>query len=245
MPSLGVNSARGISFSSPQKGMVALSSGTGVSGLPFDVLATTSGGRTWQPEVIDGSAGNDASLGLPTVLATKSHDYFADPASQDADQISAVFATGNGGASPRASQLSISIGPRKLTAKALKSKHHNRVTVTGKLKPVTAEGEQVQVSHRSPNGRFWQSTLVNVASSGAFQVTLKASSRPPTSSSPPSAMVCTAARRAPQGCGTTSSPGIVISAIVRLPVAGSLGDRLVMSSLTAVVPTGSKLIVVG
>jgi hypothetical protein len=37
----------------------------------------------------------------------------------------------------------------------------------------------------------------------------------------------------------------VIKAIVRLPVVGSLGDRLVISSLTAVAPTGSKLIVVG
>ncbi|HEX3933020.1 MAG TPA: hypothetical protein VHW64_20205, partial [Nocardioides sp.] len=168
--SLGVDSASGLSFSSPQSGVVALEGQGSDESLAFDVLATTNGGKTWQPEVIDGGGSTGA---LSVVLATRGHDYFADPDSQGADATSAVFATGNGGASPQASHLSISIGPKKLTAKALKSKHHNRVTIKGKLNPVTAAGEQVQVSRRGPNGRSWTSTLVNVASNGAFQVTLK------------------------------------------------------------------------
>lgn len=168
--SLGVDNAVGISFSSSQNGFVALAGQGSEASLLFDVLATTNGGKTWQPEVINGGGGTGNN---PAVLATKGHGYFADPASQGADQTSAVFATSNGGASAQASHLSISIGPKKLTAKALKSKHHNRVTIKGKLNPVTAAGEQVQISHRGPNGRSWQSTLVNVASNGAFQVTLK------------------------------------------------------------------------
>lgn len=167
---LGVLNATGISFSSSRNGVVALADQGSQNSLLFDALATTNGGKTWQPEVIDGAGSNDPGS---AVLATKGHDYFADAASQGADQTSAVFATSNGGASPQASHLSISIGPKQLTAKALKSKRHNRVTIKGKLNPVTAAGEQVQVGHRSPNGKSWQDQLVNVASNGAFQVTLK------------------------------------------------------------------------
>jgi hypothetical protein len=84
-----------------------------------------------------------------------------------------VFASGNGGASPQASHLASSIGSKKLTPAALKSKHHNRITVKGKLDPVTADGESDQVSYRSPTAHGWHSALVRVATNGSFQVTLK------------------------------------------------------------------------
>jgi photosystem II stability/assembly factor-like uncharacterized protein len=171
--SLGLDNVEGVSFSSPKNGMVTLGTQGSLGSLLFDVLATTNGGKTWQPEVIDGSGGNDGGIGFATVLATKGHDYYANPASQAADQTSAVFATGNGGASPQASHLSISIGAKKLSAKALKAKHGNRVTIKGKLNPVTAAGEQVEVSHRKPSNSHWQTQVVNVASNGAFQTTLK------------------------------------------------------------------------
>ena len=171
--SLGLANVEGVSFSSSKVGMVTLGTQGSLGTLLFDVLATTNGGKTWQPQVIDGSGGNDGGIGFATVLATRGHDYYADPASQAADQTSAVFATANGGASPHASHLSISIGARRLTAKAFKAKHRNRVTITGKLNPVTGAGEQVQVSHRKPSTSNWQTQLVKVASNGAFQITIK------------------------------------------------------------------------
>jgi hypothetical protein len=170
LATLGLTDIANISFSSARDGVVALGPAVG---LPTDVLVTTNGGKTWQPEVIDGAAANDRDNGFGSVLATPGHDYYADPASQNTSPESAVFASSDGGASPLASHLSISLGAKKLTAKALKAKHHNRVTVKGKLNPVTNESEIVLVSDRNPNSRSWNTNLVNVASNGAFQTTLK------------------------------------------------------------------------
>ncbi len=169
LPAVGLTEIANISFSSPRVGVVALGP---ASGLGADVLATTNGGTTWQPEVIDGAVANEAGS-FGSVLATPGHDYYADPASQNSSPESAVFASSNGGASPQASHLSISIGPKKLTVAALKKKHSNRITVTGKLNPVTADGELVAVSNRGPNGQSWNTNLARVASNGAFQITLK------------------------------------------------------------------------
>ena len=61
-----------ISFANAQNGLAAIGGGSFPDEFAPDVLATTNGGKTWQPEVIDGEGDGD-------VLATPTKDYFADP----------------------------------------------------------------------------------------------------------------------------------------------------------------------
>jgi photosystem II stability/assembly factor-like uncharacterized protein len=154
-----------ISFANASDGLAVLPVGAFSSNFGGDVLATTNGGKSWQPEAIDSERGGLA-------LATPGHDYFADPSSEGQDDTSAVFSTTDNGLSPQASHLSITIGAKTLTAAALKKEHSNRVTVKGRLSPVTRQGENVLVADRTPSGS-WTHQVVNVATSGAFQVTVK------------------------------------------------------------------------
>jgi photosystem II stability/assembly factor-like uncharacterized protein len=152
-----------LSFSSASDGLVALGN-YGWNNPDFasvDVLATTNGGKSWQPEVIDGEQAG-------SILATPGVDYY-DEAGQTNENYpvqEGLFATTNGGLSPNPSTLTIQIGRRKLSAKAL-AKAGDKVTVKGTLSPVTSEGEQVLVSYHTV-GKGWQHRLVTVATDGAF-----------------------------------------------------------------------------
>ncbi|MGO9959642.1 MAG: WD40/YVTN/BNR-like repeat-containing protein [Solirubrobacteraceae bacterium] len=154
--------AAGISFSSASDGLVALADNNFQD--PYfdavDLLATTNGGKTWQPEVIDGE-----QAGL--ILATPAADYY-DEAGQNGgvNPGYGLFATTDAGLSPNPSTLKISIGRTRLTAKALK-KAGDKVTVTGSLSPVTSIGEHVLVSYQTA-GRSWRGGLVTVATNGDF-----------------------------------------------------------------------------
>jgi photosystem II stability/assembly factor-like uncharacterized protein len=163
--SLGTQDLLGISFSSAQRGFAVLGSGATPESFGGDLLATTNGGRTWTPQIVDGG-------GDERVLATPGHAYLADPSNDGDDVTSAVFATSNGGASPQKSSLTISIGPKTLTANALNKRRHSRVTIKGRLNPVAGDGGRVLVAYRRP-AKSWAHQLVNVASNGQFQVTLK------------------------------------------------------------------------
>jgi photosystem II stability/assembly factor-like uncharacterized protein len=156
----GTTGISSISFSSVKRGLLAL---TVPGALPINVLSTTNGGRRWQPQVIDGS-----SMGV--VLATPAVGYFAN-ISPGADPFQAVFTTANAGASPKPSRLALSLPVRRLTAKALR-KRGRRITIRGRLSPVTSPGERVLFSFRSRQTGGWRSRTVAVASNGAFQTTV-------------------------------------------------------------------------
>ncbi len=165
--SVDVDNVDVISFSSAQNGYLAdngplNNTGNNNFGL-IDLLRTTNGGKSWQPEIIDGQGGQ--------ILATPGVDYFTGGlAFSDAPSFTGFFSTTNGGASPQQSSLSISIGPKKLDAtKLLKS--GNQIMVKGKLSPVTSVGEMVQVAHRALGGS-WVLAEVRVASNGAFSFTI-------------------------------------------------------------------------
>jgi hypothetical protein len=66
---------------------------TGAS-LPVDLLATTNGGATWQPQVVDG-------LGGGHVLSTATADYFAGVGVPPGNPYTSLFVTHTGGASPK------------------------------------------------------------------------------------------------------------------------------------------------
>jgi photosystem II stability/assembly factor-like uncharacterized protein len=160
LANVGTTAVSSISFASAQRGFLALSA---PGALNIDVLSTTNGGQTWQPQVIDGG-------GAGLVLATSTVGYFTN-ISPPADPYHAVFTTTDAGTSPKPSRLTLSLGTRRLTAKALRTRA-GRVTIRGRLTPVTSPGEQVLLSYRSRQTGGWTSRTVTVASNGAFQATV-------------------------------------------------------------------------
>jgi photosystem II stability/assembly factor-like uncharacterized protein len=160
LANVGTTEIADISFSSARRGLIALSL---TNDLEINVLTTTNGGKTWQPQVIDGS-------GTGLVLSTPTVGYFASSAPA-ADPYRALFTTTNGGASPNPSQLTLSLGTARLTAKALR-KRHGQVTLRGRLSPVTSPGERLLLSYRSRQTGNWTSRTITVASNGAFQATV-------------------------------------------------------------------------
>jgi photosystem II stability/assembly factor-like uncharacterized protein len=156
----GTTGISSISFSSAERGMLALSA---PGALRIDVLSTTNGGQTWEPQVIDGG-------GAGRVLATPAVDLFAN-ISPGADPYQAVFTTTDAGASPQPSRLTLALPARRLTSKALR-RRAGRITIRGRLSPVTSPGERVLFSFRSRQTGGWKSRTVVVASNGAFQTTV-------------------------------------------------------------------------
>jgi photosystem II stability/assembly factor-like uncharacterized protein len=165
LDNVGTTALASISFSSAQRGLLALDVRPTIgASLPLDLLATTDGGATWQPQVIDGLDGGH-------VLATSSADYFASVGVPLGNPYTSVFTTATAGASPNPSRLTLSLSAKQLTAKALR-RHGGRVTVTGRLTPVTSPGERVLLSYRSRQTGDWTSRTITVASSGAYQTTV-------------------------------------------------------------------------
>ena len=162
--STGVNDLGGVSFSSAQNGYVEVGGPVHNDFGLIDVLHTTNGGKSWQPQIIAGQGGQ--------VLATPGVAYFTSALTfADAPSFTGFFSTTNGGASPQNTSLSISIGPRKLSAKKLGKAGH-KIRVKGRLSPVTSVGQTVQIAHRTVGGS-WASADVRVASNGAFSLTIR------------------------------------------------------------------------
>ncbi len=160
---IGVGGLGWVSFSSARNGYVEVNGFLNGNFNRMDVLHTTNGGRSWQPEVIAGQGGK--------IVAASGADYFIDDLTfSDQPGYTGLFSTTNGGASPQKSSLSISIGPKTLTATKLR-RTGRKIKVKGKLQPVTGVGEMVQISHRTPGGR-WSDAQVRVASNGAFSFTV-------------------------------------------------------------------------
>jgi photosystem II stability/assembly factor-like uncharacterized protein len=160
LANVGTTAISAISFSSAKRGLLALSA---PGALTINVLSTINGGKQWQPQVIDGS-------GAGLVLGTTGVGYFANITPAE-DPYRAVFTTTNAGASPNASRLTLSLPAKRLTPKALR-KRGGRITIRGRLSPVTSPGERVLLSFRSRQTGGWTSRTVAVASNGAFQTTV-------------------------------------------------------------------------
>jgi hypothetical protein len=160
LANVGTTGITDMSFSSAKRGLLAINS---LGTVLIDVLSTTNGGQTWQPQVIDGG-------GEGLILASPKVDYFAN-ISPAADPFQAVFTTTNAGASPKPSRLTLSLPSKRLTAQALR-RRHGRVTIRGRLSPVTSPGEPVLLSFRSRQTGGWTIRPVTVSSNGAFQATV-------------------------------------------------------------------------
>jgi hypothetical protein len=161
--SIGVGGLATVSFSSVRNGYVVDNGSQSGAFANIDVLHTTNGGKSWQPQVVIGQGGD--------VLSTPSADYFlSDLTFPDQPGFTGLFSTTSGGASPQRSSLSISIGPKNLSVAKLRKAGH-KIKVKGKLQPVTSVGETVQISHRTIGGR-WSDADVGVATNGDFSYTI-------------------------------------------------------------------------
>jgi photosystem II stability/assembly factor-like uncharacterized protein len=145
---VGTSEARGMSFSSAQKGYLVISRFGSVTAPTGFLLRTNDGGATWHPQfvVADPIADNGVAAGGAT-------DYLLGGQSS-------LLASTTGGDAGSASTLTI---------KAPKSKYSKpaHITVTGKLTPASGN-ELVTVAYRRPGSTRWRTQTVKAGANGAF-----------------------------------------------------------------------------
>jgi photosystem II stability/assembly factor-like uncharacterized protein len=148
LPGIGTNAARGMSFSSAQKGYLVISTFGDVRTPTGFLLRTDDGGATWHPQFVVSNPIADGG-----VAAGGATDYLL------GGQQSLLYST-TGGETGSSSDLSI---------KAPKSRYTKpvHVTITGTLKPASGN-ERITVSYRRPGSTRWTSQTVTASANGAY-----------------------------------------------------------------------------
>jgi photosystem II stability/assembly factor-like uncharacterized protein len=148
LPGVGSDQARGMSFSTPQKGYLVISRFGDVRDRTGFLLRTDDGGATWHPQFVVSSeiADNGVAAGGAT-------DYLL------GGQQSLLYST-TGGDSGSSSELTIA-APKSRYGKPA------HIVVTGKLKPASGN-ERVTVSYRKPGSTRWRSQTVTASANGTF-----------------------------------------------------------------------------
>jgi photosystem II stability/assembly factor-like uncharacterized protein len=148
LPGIGTNAARGMSFSSAQKGYLVISSFGDVRQPTGFLLRTDDGGSTWHPQFVVSNPIADSG-----VAGGGATDYLL------GGQQSLLYST-TGGETGSSSDLSI---------KAPKSRYTKpvHVTITGTLKPASGN-ERITVSYRRPGSTRWTSQTVTASANGAY-----------------------------------------------------------------------------
>jgi photosystem II stability/assembly factor-like uncharacterized protein len=148
LPGVGTNGARGMSFSSAQKGYLVISTFGDVRTPTGFLLRTDDGGATWHPQFVVSNPIADFG-----VAAGGNTDYLL------GGQQSLLYST-TGGETGAASDLTIKAPKTKYT----KPVH---VTITGTLKPASGN-ERITVSYRRPGSTSWRSQTVTASANGAY-----------------------------------------------------------------------------
>ena len=148
LPALGTEVGTDLAFSDPRHGYVTVGEfGDDDSGY---VMATSDGGRSWRPQLVDSAELRPDALAAPSatsafVLAGADH----------------LFATHRGGDLGSPSTLTLSVA-RRGGSRTLRE-------IRGRLRPARG-GEQVVVSLRRAGSRAWLFATVTAASDGTFTV---------------------------------------------------------------------------
>ncbi|HEY4096367.1 MAG TPA: hypothetical protein VGM33_12675, partial [Baekduia sp.] len=148
LPGVGTNAARGMSFSSAQKGYLVISTFGDVKTPTGFLLRTDDGGATWHPQFVVSTPIADDG-----VVAGGATDYLL------GGEQSLLYSTTGGDTGP-SSDLSIA-APKARYPKAA------HIVVTGKLKPASGN-ERITVSYRRPGSTRWQSQTVAAGATGAY-----------------------------------------------------------------------------
>jgi photosystem II stability/assembly factor-like uncharacterized protein len=148
LPAIGTEVGYDMAFSDPRHGFVMVGEfGDDEAGY---VLATSDGGATWRPQLVDSASLRRGSLAAPsarTAFVVAGDDH--------------LFATHEGGDTGIASTLTI-----RATGRA---RRPGLRTIQGRLRPARG-GEQVVVSMRARGARQWLFNTIQVASNGSFTV---------------------------------------------------------------------------
>jgi photosystem II stability/assembly factor-like uncharacterized protein len=148
LPGIGTSSARGMSFSSAQKGYLVISSFGDVRQPTGFLLRTDDGGATWHPQfVVSDPIADDG------VVAGGATDYLL------GGQQSLLYST-TGGDSGASSELTIAAPKTKYPKPA-------HITVTGTLKPASGN-ERITVAYRRPGATRWTTQTVPASANGKF-----------------------------------------------------------------------------
>jgi photosystem II stability/assembly factor-like uncharacterized protein len=148
LPGIGTSAARGMSFSSAQKGYLVISGFGDVRQPTGFLLRTDDGGATWHPQFVVSTPIADDG-----VVAGGATDYLL------GGQQSLLYST-TGGDSGASSELTIT-APKTRYAKA------THITVTGKLKPASGN-ERITVAYRRPGSTRWTTQTVNASANGSY-----------------------------------------------------------------------------
>jgi photosystem II stability/assembly factor-like uncharacterized protein len=148
LPGTGTNAARGMSFSSAQKGYLVISTFGDVRQATGFLLRTDDGGATWHPQFVVSNPIADGG-----VAAGGATDYLL------GGEQSLLYST-TGGDSGATSDLTIAAPKTRYT----KTTH---IVVTGKLKPASGN-ERITVSYRRPGSTRWQSQTVPASANGSY-----------------------------------------------------------------------------
>jgi photosystem II stability/assembly factor-like uncharacterized protein len=148
LPGVGTNAARGMSFSSAQKGYLVISTFGDVRQPTGFLLRTDDGGATWHPQFVVSNPIADSG-----VAGGGATDYLL------GGQQSLLYST-TGGETGSSSDLSIKAPKTRYT----KPVH---VTITGTLKPASGN-ERITVSYRRPGSTRWTSQTVSAAQNGTY-----------------------------------------------------------------------------
>ncbi|HMJ35717.1 MAG TPA: YCF48-related protein [Baekduia sp.] len=148
LPGVGTSAARGMSFSSAQKGYLVISTFGDVRQSTGFLLRTDDGGATWHPQfVVSNPIADDG------VAAGGATDYLL------GGEQSLLYST-TGGDSGSSSDLTITAPKTRYTKPA-------HIVVTGKLKPASGN-ERVTVAYRKPGSTSWRTQTVTVSANGSF-----------------------------------------------------------------------------
>jgi photosystem II stability/assembly factor-like uncharacterized protein len=148
LPGIGTGTARGMSFSSAQKGYLVISSFGDVRQPTGFLLRTDDGGATWHPQFVVSTPIADDG-----VVAGGATDYLL------GGQQSLLYST-TGGDSGASSELTIT-APKTRYAKA------THVALRGKLTPASGN-ESVSVAYRRPGSTRWVTKTATVSANGSF-----------------------------------------------------------------------------
>lgn len=150
---VGTNAGTGMAFGSAAKGYLVINRFGERSSRAGYLLRTTDGGGTWAPELV-----------VPSVIAGRGVAAGAGSTDYLLGGDSSLLFTTAGGLAGGASALTITTKQKRF-----KKAPKTSITVTGTLKPTSANGgDQVTVSYLRPGSTGWQSQTAKVSASGSF-----------------------------------------------------------------------------
>jgi hypothetical protein len=148
LPGIGTTTARGMSFSSAQRGYLVIPGFGDVRQATGFLLRTDDGGATWHPQFVESDL-----IAENGIAASGGTDYLLGGQQ-------ALLYSNSGGDAGASSELT-AVAPKTRYTKP------THITVTGRLSPASGN-ERITVSFRAPGASVWRSQTVTASSNGTY-----------------------------------------------------------------------------